>query len=159
MKRGLMLLAAALVAGVVAFFATRSHKMAESRTVLLDAMPELAWVRTELELTDDQFAKVSALHAAYRPKCAEMCRRIAEAQEKLEIAARDNRRMSPGLEAAIREHATTHAECRQAMLKHMYETAALLDEEQSARYLAEMLPFALDHAHAESRRLHSRWSP
>lgn len=103
MKRYLILLAVALLAGSVAFCVTRSHKLAERKTVLLDAMPELAWVREELELTDDQFARIAALHAAYRPTCVEMCRRIADAQGRVEAAARGTRNMVPELEVAIRE--------------------------------------------------------
>lgn len=156
MKRALILLAVALVAGVTAFCFTRSHKMAERHGPLLDAMPELAWIRTDLKLTDEQFAKVSELHAAYRPKCEELCNRISQAHEKVAAAARSSGSMTSGLEAAIQEHAETHAQCQQAMLRHMYETAALLDKEQSVRYLETMLPIALDFAPAESGHTHSR---
>jgi hypothetical protein len=157
MKRILMLLAAAFAAGVVAFCVTRSRQMAaDHRAVALDSMPELVWLRTELKLTDDQFAKVSALHAAYRPTCEEMCQRIAAARAKVEAAAHGSRIMTSELESAIREHADTHAACQRAMLEHLYETAALLDEEQSTRYLAAMLPFALEQSHAGSSPQHFR---
>ena len=150
MKRILILLAVALVAGVAAFCFTRSHKMAERQELRLDAMPELTWIRTDLKLTDEQCAKVSALHVAYRPKCEEMCSRISKAHEKVVAAARRDGAMTPELESAIREHADTHAQCQQAMLRHMYETAAVLDEEQAKRYLETMLPVALDFTAAES---------
>jgi len=156
MKRGLILLALALVAGVAAFYFTRSHQMAERRALRLDAMPELAWVRTDLRLTDEQFAKISELHVAYRPKCVDMCRRISKAHDKVEAAAHQGGAMTPELEAAIREHAETQVECQQAMLKHIYETAAVLDKDQASRYLETMLPFALDFAPAESGNRSSR---
>ncbi len=156
MKRALILLAVALIAGVAAFCFTRSHKMAEQHGPLLDAMPELAWIRTDLKLSDAQFAKVSELHVAYRPQCMEMCDRISQAHEKVKAAARSSGSMTSELEAAIQEHAETHAQCQQAMLKHMYETAAVLDKEQAARYLETMLPFALDFAPAESGHTPSR---
>jgi chromosome segregation ATPase len=121
-------------------------------------MPELAWLRKELKLTDEQFAKVSELHAAYRPKCEEMCQQISLAHEKLEEAARAAREMSPELQAALREHAETHARCQQAMLKHIYETAEVLDKGQASRYLEMTLPFALDStaSGSEPGNLHSR---
>lgn len=156
MKRAVILLTVALIAGVAAFCFSRSHKMAEQHGLRLGAMPELAWIRTDLNLTDEQFAKVSELHVAYRPKCMELCDRISQAHEKVEVAARNSGSMTSGLEAAIREHAETHAQCQQAMLKHMYETAAVLDKEQAARYLETMLPFALDFAPAESGHTPSR---
>lgn len=146
MKKGLLILLVALVAGAIAFWVTRSHRQSAAvhSEVLLDSMPELAWLRTELKLSDDQFAKAGELHAAYRPTCARMCRNIAEAHAKLEPLARGGRGMSPELEAAIRHHARVHAECQKAMLEHLYETAALLDDKQAARYLETMVPHALD---------------
>jgi hypothetical protein len=156
MKRGIFIFTAALLAGLVAFCLMRSHKMAVGHESMVDSMPELAWVRKDLKLTDAQFAKVSELHAAYRPKCAEMCRRISDAHEKMESLTRKDRKLTPELQEAVREHAVIHAECQQAMLKHLYETAAVLDEKQAARYLDTMLPYALDFTQSESGSLHSR---
>jgi hypothetical protein len=150
MKRGFLILALALVAGALAFWAMRSRKMAERNEVLLDSMSELAWVRSELKLSDAQFAKVAELHAAYRPKCVEMCRRIAEARGKVEALAKASNVITPELEAALREHAETHAECQQAMLRHLYETAATLDPDQAKSYLETMLPMAVDSTHGGS---------
>ena len=156
MRKGAVILAIALLAGAVAFYMMRSRKMDESRGLLMDSMPELTWVRKELELTDEQFAKVSDLHSAYRPKCVEMCRRVSAAHEKLDGLAIKDRKMSAELEAAIREHAVIHGECQQAMLNHLYETAAVLDEKQANRYLKTMLPYALDFTSSESENFHSR---
>lgn len=147
MRKGLTVLAIALLGGILAFWLMRSHKMAGQHETLLDSMPELSWMRSELKLTDDQFARVSALHAAYRPKCMEMCGRIAAARTKVETLARASREVTPELEAALKEHAETDAQCRRAMVQHMYETAAVLEPDQAARYLETMLPLALQGAH------------
>lgn len=144
MKKGLMVLMLAAVIGIAAFLVTRTHQQSHRKEVLLDTMPELAWLRGELKLTDAQFAKASGLHAAYRPKCAAMCRNIAEARTRLETLARDARAMTPELAEAIREHARVQAECQQKMLEHLYQTADLLDDKQAARYLETVLPYALD---------------
>jgi hypothetical protein len=144
MKKGLLILVLALAAGVLAFWVTRSHQQADRQAVLLDSMPELAWLRVELKLTDDQFATASALHVAYRPTCEVMCRNIAQAHARLETLARGGRGMSPELTAAIHDHARVHAECQQKMLEHLYQTAGLLDDKQAARYLETMVPHALD---------------
>jgi len=156
MKKPLLILLFFLLAGVAAFCVMRSQKSAEQKGVLLDNMPELAWVRSELKLTDEQFAKVAELHAAYRPKCVQMCRRIAEAHEKLDRLAKRDHAVSEEFRAAIREHAAIHAECQETMLEHLYQTAAQLDTQQASKYLETMLPYALDFTHSESGSIHSR---
>lgn len=144
MKKGLLIFVLALVTGIAAFYVTRVHCHSERKGVLLDSMPELAWLRLELKLSDDQFSKATKLHVAYRPTCEMMCRNIAEAHTKLETLARSGHCMSPELTEAIRDHARVHAECQQKMLEHLYQTAALFDDKQAARYLETMVPQALD---------------
>ena len=144
MKKGLIILGIALIAGVAAFCGMHSRKLAERQALMRDCLPELAWVRTDLKLTDLELVKVTALHTDYLPKCKEMCRRIVTARDKVSMAAKSSGKINPALEAAIREHAETQAQCQQAMLNHLYETAALLDRDQSARYLETMIPFALE---------------
>lgn len=159
MKRGLFLLIAAVLAGVVAFYAMRMHKGEahhHGSGVALDTMPELEWLKSELHLTDEQFARVRELHVAYRPKCVEMCRRIAQAHGRIEALAAANREITPEYRAALKEHADIHVECQEEMLQHLYGTAATLTEDQARRYLEAMLPFAMDFTHSESGNLHDR---
>ena len=157
MKKGILVLFAALFAGVAAFFAMRWHMAEEhhhgSRT-MLDAMPELEWLKRDLHLTDDQFSKVSDLHALYRPKCAEMCRRIEEAHKQMDDLALSTKGMTPELQAALKAHADLHLECQEAMLQHLYRTAAALNQAQAQQYLKSMLPFALDFSHSEPTTRH-----
>jgi len=143
MKKGLLILVLALAAGAAAFFVTRSHQQAERQEVLLDKMPELAWLRDDLGLSDEQFAKAGELHADYRPQCSEMCRRISESRAHMDDLARNARGMTPELAHAIHDHARVQAECQQRMLAHLYQTAALFDDRQAARYLEKVLPPAL----------------
>jgi hypothetical protein len=144
MKRGLLILILALAAGAAAFVVARSHRQSAHSEILLDSMPELAWLRTELKLTEAQFRQASGLHTAYRPVCAEMCHHISAAHAKLETLAQSGRGITPELTAAIQHHARVHAECQEKMLEHLYQTAALLDDGQAARYLETMIPYALD---------------
>ncbi|MDB6134890.1 MAG: hypothetical protein JWM59_3133 [Verrucomicrobiales bacterium] len=152
MKKPLLILLLILSAGACAFCFTHFRKQQERGGVLLDTMPELVWLRSELKLSDDQFRKVSGLHAAYQPKCVEMCARIARAHRRLETLAREGTSLNPELEAALKEHAAVHLECRQAMLNHIYQTSAQLDRKQSARYLEAVLPYALDFSRSEPDR-------
>ncbi len=156
MKRSVLVFAIAIIAGVAAFCLIRTQIAVRHQNVLLDSMPELAWVKSELKLNDEQFAKVSALHAAYRPKCMEMCGKIAAAHEKVEDMIYKNPGVTPELERAIHEHAAIHADCQQAMLDHIFQTAGVLNREQAALYMKEMLPYALDFSHSESGKLHAR---
>lgn len=156
MKRASLILFVALIAGLAAFCGVRSYKMAGQKSVLLDSMSELSWMKSELRLSDGQFAKVSELHTAYRPQCAEMCERIAEAHEKMEALIHENPEVTPELEKAIHRHAVIHAECQAAMLRHLFQTAGVMDQGQAALYLKEMLPFALDFNHSEPGELHGR---
>lgn len=147
----------ALSAGSLAFFFMRSHKPANTQEILLDVMPELTWIKSDLGANDAQFTKITELHLAYRPKCEELCQRISAAHAKVEKLSRVSREMTPELEAAIREHAKTHSECQQAMIEHIYRTAALLDAAQSTRFIEAVLPIVLDYSrHAASHSERSR---
>jgi len=144
MKRGLLIILLALAAGSATFWVTRTHQQANRQQVLLDIMPELAWLKGDLRLSDEQFGKAIALHTGYRPQCVAMCAHIAEARAKMESLARNSHSMTPELAAAISEHARVQEECRRKMLEHLYQTAALMDEKQASRYLAKVLPLALN---------------
>lgn len=154
--KALFILIAILIAGALAFCLMRNHRMPVRGGVLLDTMPELGWVRSELKLTDEQFEKVAQLHADYRPECVKMCHRISQAHEKIEKLAKSARGMNPELGAVLREHALIHLECQQKMLGHIYRTAALMDQLQSEKYLEKVLPYALDFTHSETGNLHRR---
>lgn len=149
MKKGLLILVLALAAGTAAYVVARSHRQSEQNEVLLDVMPELTWLRRELKLSEAQFRQASELHAAYRPVCAEMCRNITVAHATLEALAQSGRGITPELATAIQNHARVHAECQEKMLEHLYQTAALFDEKQAARYLEAMIPHALNASPAE----------
>ncbi|MFM7181545.1 MAG: periplasmic heavy metal sensor [Verrucomicrobiales bacterium] len=151
MKRALILLLAALLAGLLAYTGVRFWPSAPARAgILLDEMNELFWLRQELGLTDAQIEAVAKVHHEYRPKCEEMCARIHEADEKLTRLAADSRTMTPELSAAIHEAARVRAECQEAMIGHLHQTAALLEPAQAEKYLAAMLPLALGTSTPES---------
>jgi hypothetical protein len=149
MKRGLLILVLAVCAGVLAFFLTRGNESKDGHTTLLDSMPELAWLRSELGLSHEQFEKASELHRNYRPKCEEMCRQIANSEAAVAALAQNNREMNRELALAVENHGRVIAECKQSMLEHMYATAAVMSEDQAMRYLQITLPSAL--ATASSR--------
>jgi hypothetical protein len=137
-------LLAAVLAGGLSFFAARNVPVHGVRgTILLDDMNELAWLRAELRLTPEQFTTVADLHHAYRPRCVEMCGRIHQAQSHLDALAAKGNTLTPELTQAIHAAARVRAECQEAMLGHLYQTAALLEPAQAQSYLRAMLPMAV----------------
>lgn len=150
MKKGFLILLAAMMAGIFAFFLSRGDSAHDKKRVLLDSMPELAWLRTDLKLTDEQFSKVEQLHREYRPVCAEMCHRIAESETAIAKLASAQDRMSDELAKAIETHGRVIAECKRSMLEHLFQTASLMDEQQSRRYLDVTLPLALNSVHGRT---------
>lgn len=150
MKKGIFTLIAALLAGILAFYLTREQVSPASHPVLLDSLPELNWLRTDLKLTDEQFSKVEKLHRDYRPECLSMCKRIAESKEAVARLANEQNGMSDDLAKAIENHGTVIAACQRSMLAHLYQTAALMDEQQARRYLDATIPLALDSIHGST---------
>jgi hypothetical protein len=144
MRKAVLIALLALAAGVLSFQATRGCRPVRPQHALLDEMPELAWMRGELKLSDAQFARVAALHERYRPVCRDMCDRIETARARVDGLLRQSKSVTPELESAMREFARVRAECRLAMLRHVYETAAELDERQAARYLDALAPHLVE---------------
>lgn len=141
--RALLWLMLAAAAGLCAFFGMRGCQKNQAQGILLDQLPELAWLHHELRLTDAQLAAVRKLHLDYRPKCETMCRRIRDAANQAETLAASGKELTPELDQAIRRYGEVQAECRRAMIEHLYQTAAVLDPDQAKRYLDAMLPHAL----------------
>ncbi len=143
MKRAILVLLIAIACGALAFFTMRSQQIASTHGVLLDQLPELNWLKTELGLSDAEFEKVKNLHLTYRPRCVELCNQIHTAHRAMAALARKDKSMSPGLAAAITEHSRVAAECQKAMLEHVYQTASILSADKAKIYLQRVLPHAL----------------
>lgn len=149
--RPIQILLVALLAGIVAYLGARLWPVSPARGgILLDEMNELSWLKEELALTDAQMAAVAKLHHEYRPKCEEMCHKIHQADGRLTTVAARSQTMTPELSQAIHEAARVRAECQEAMLVHLHQTAALLEPAQAEKYLAAMLPLALGVSTPES---------
>lgn len=98
--------------------------------------PEMAWLKKEYRLTDEQFAQVARLHDAYLPKCAEMCRRIDEQNAKVQRLLAATNAVTPEIKQALADAARLRSECETAMLQHFYETSRQMPPDQGKRYLA-----------------------
>ena len=151
MKRGLTILIVAVILGVGMFFGSqrmlRPCDCAQMPVENGSLLPELQWLRVSLDLTDSQFVKVQALHLAYQPKCAELCMRVHHSDQSLMEASTHSRIVTEDVLKLMRERADLTQECQQAMLKHVYETAACMAPEQAGKYLKTVLPHVLGAAH------------
>jgi len=99
---------------------------------------EMEWLRREFHLSNAQFQKVEALQSAYAPVCNEMCRRIVEANSKLDRLLSENRAVTPELEAAIREAGLVQEDCHKQMLAHIYRVSAQMNRADAQSYLRLM---------------------
>ncbi|MBI3852992.1 MAG: hypothetical protein HY298_22290 [Verrucomicrobia bacterium] len=136
MKRPLIVLMIGLLAAVVAYCGFYLAGTAPYRGVLHSQTPELFWLKKEFNLSEAEFARISQLHAAYRPHCMERCRRIAEQDEKLRKLLASAADLTPQIENVLAERAKLRAECESAMLRHFFEVSHTMPPEQGKRYLA-----------------------
>jgi hypothetical protein len=139
--------------GCVYFVCTGS-----ARKLQQSERPELAWLKEEFKLSDAEFQRVSELHRAYLPQCAEMCRRVAAENEKLQTLLGTQTNVTPQIEQTLAEAARLRAECQTRMLRHFYEVSHTMPAEEGRRYLewVREKAFASDHdmatTHTEALR-------
>ncbi len=89
MIRVLLVLAAGAIAGVVAHVGWfHTHRPCSGDQ--LDC--QLAWIRTELHLTDEQYARVRAIHEATSPRLLALAAQVAQMRD--EYAAFDRTRLA-----------------------------------------------------------------
>ena len=99
-------------------------------------MPELAWLKDEFKLNEQEFKDVSTLHEAYLPRCREMCRKIDAQKDELQKLLANATAATPEIDHALSEAARLRSECQQMMLHHFFGVAQTMPKEQGRRYLA-----------------------
>src|SRR4051812_5637405 len=123
-KNGLAALLVAVVAAIAAYVIYYRSATTPVGTMLAKPAGEMEWLKSEFHLNEKQFAKVQELHREYAPKCDRMCEKIAEAQAHLDNAIKANRSFTPDVDAALTECVAVQADCRRALLKHVYAVSA-----------------------------------
>ena len=134
----LALLAGAVAAGIIAFYTCNFLATRELRELAQAPSGNLEWLRREFHLSDAQFKAITDLQSAYTPACNEMCRRIMEANSKVDQLVSENRQMTAELETAIREAGIVQQYCRTQMLAHIYRVSAQMSPKEGQRYLNMM---------------------
>ena len=92
-------------------------------------------MRQEYHLTEAQFNEIASLHAAYMPRCMEMCKKIDEKTALLERLLLATNAVTPEIKQALAETARVRQECQTAMLEHFYEVSRVMPPGQGPRYL------------------------
>ena len=152
MKNNSLILAALLLISVGGYLGYYHFAIAGTASMLCEADGEMEWLRQEFKLSEDQFQKIKALHTAYRPKCDQMCARIAKARVHLDLLIDTNKSVTPELETAFKGYALLEEECKQAMLGHIYEVSNVMPREGQSRYLEKMKQHLLQ-SHSGSKAM------
>jgi hypothetical protein len=135
MKRTGLILLAGLLLACAAYCGVYYLATAADRNLEQDATPELAWLKKEFNLSDAEFKRISDLHAAYQPRCAEMCKRIAAKHAELQELLAQSGTMTPEIQKNLAESAQIRAECQTAMLAHFFEVSRTMPPAEGKRYL------------------------
>src|SRR3954468_7540802 len=101
MKKSWLILFGGLLAGLIAYTCIYLHATSSQRAMEQSTRPELAWLKSEYRLSDTQFAEVVHLNDAYKPKCAEMCRRIDDQNAKVQQLLAATNTVTPEIKKAL----------------------------------------------------------
>lgn len=134
-KTGTLLLIGLAVA-LAGFACAHLAGTASARALMRQPEPELAWLKKEFSLSDDEFKRVQDLHRAYLPKCAERCKAIAAQNALIESITSSANALTPNLQLAIKERADIRALCETEMIAHFIAVSRTMNSEQGKRYLA-----------------------
>jgi hypothetical protein len=136
MKRALLIILCGLIAGIAAYICVFLAGSSPQKSAAGGEQPALAWMRREYKLSDAQFRQLCALHDAYRPKCADMCRLIDDKNAQLQTLLAATNTITPEIRQALAEAAQIRAQCQANMLEHFYAVSQTMPPAQGQRYLA-----------------------
>ena len=132
MKRRLLILTVIAAAAVLAYGVSHWCVMRRAPETPAASAEPLVWMQEEFQLDAATLDRVKS----YQPTCGDMCLAIAKANARVRTLTQQSRGVTPELAEAVREAHLRQADCRTAMLRHIYETAALLPAEAGRRYLS-----------------------
>lgn len=136
MKRTLQILALGAIVGVGAHFAYfRANEPAPTNTL----EGQLAWMKTELQLTDAQYARIRELHQASSPRLKAMAVQIAALQaefSEFEQTRRTSDRVD-FLEFArfVETRRHLNRECLDSTRQLVLASAQVMNPQQRQRYI------------------------
>jgi hypothetical protein len=135
MKKGGIILLVGLLLCAGAFGGFYYFGTASCRSLMKEPQPGLAWLKNEFKLSDAEFSRITKLHEAYLPQCAQRCTRIAELNRELEQLLSQASAVTPAIETVLAKRAKMRADCEAEMLNHFLEVSRMMPPEQGQRYL------------------------
>ena len=138
MKKGLLIIALSGAVAIAGYCTCYRCATAPTHAMLARPDGEMEWLRREYHLTDAQFSRIQQLHREYAPRCDLMCETIAKANARLGQLIKANKTFTPDVDAAMKECVAVQAECRRALLEHVYVVSGEMSPEDGARYLQMM---------------------
>lgn len=143
MKRPLLILVIAVLAGSALFASSYLMSRRVCQTCGEKSTDSLAWLREEFHLGDAEMARMHELHDGYMPKCANMCAQIAAKKQELDAALAGATNITEVAKQKLTEIAILRAQCQAQMLQHFATVSQAMPPEQGRRYLAEMQKLTL----------------
>ena len=138
MKHTWLILSAALILGAGVFGGSFFVGQRVCCRATASRTDDLDWLRQEFHVSDIELARIRELHEGYLPRCAEMCRQIADKKRELEQALNGATNLNATAETKLTELHMLRARCQGQMLQHFMEVSQAMPAEQGRRYLAEM---------------------
>jgi Heavy-metal resistance len=138
MTKAFILIMMAAVAAFAGYAISYRCATAPAASMLAKPGGEMEWLKCEYHLSDAQFARIQQLHRDYAPTCDLMCAKITKANGRLDELVSANRTVTPEVAAAMKECLSAQADCRVAMLGHVYAVSAEMSPQDGARYLQMM---------------------
>jgi hypothetical protein len=136
MKKGVFILLLGLAVAAAAYGCVFFVCTSSARHLERSSEPELAWLKAEFNLSDSEFQRISELHAAYLPQCAEMCRQVEAQNQRLKALLAATNQMTAEIASAVAESARLRGQCQRNMLAHFYDVSRTMPPDQGRRYLA-----------------------
>ena len=109
---------------------------ASTRSLAEERAPELAWLKKEFNLPDEEFRRICDIHASYLPECRAMCQKIDANNVHIQELLRASTNLTPEIERALAESAKLRADCQTMMLKHFFAVSRTMSDNEGPRYLA-----------------------
>jgi len=138
MKLSIARFLAGLSLAVVGYAGAYFIVTAPQRSLLQGEKPELAWLKDEFNVNDAELGRISQLHDAYMPDCAEMCRDIDAVNTELKGLVARSGVLTPEIEERLLEAARLQVECRKRMIVYFFEVSRSMPSEQGERFLVTM---------------------
>jgi hypothetical protein len=100
---------------------------------------ELAWMKTELQLSDAQFARIKELHEASSPRLRALAAQVAQMQQEF-AAFEHSRRTSDRVDFIefaqfVETRRTINRECMESTRRLVLASADVMNSRQRQRYL------------------------